>query len=130
MLKVEDIMTRNVMTVAPDVKVDELMWGLTMKGVSGAPVRDAAGHILGLVTKSDLSDPTKPSRLHDATAEELMTPMVFAVNSSDSVLEAAQRMVKTGSHRLVVIDAEGHLAGIVSTMDVLRAVVDGRLADG
>ena len=127
MLKVEDIMTRHVMTVPPDVKVDELMWGLTMKGVSGAPVRDAAGHILGLVTKSDLADPTRPSRLHDATAEDVMTPIVFAINAQDSVIEAAKRMVDTGSHRLVVIDDQGRLAGIVSTMDVMKALVGGKL---
>jgi predicted transcriptional regulator len=129
MLKVEDIMTRNVLTVPPDVKVDELMWGLTMKGVSGAPVRDAAGHILGLVTKSDIADPTRPGRLHDATAEDVMTPMVFAINAQDSVAEAAKRMVQTGSHRLVVVDDHGRLAGILSTMDVVKAWVEGRLGD-
>jgi predicted transcriptional regulator len=129
MLEVQDIMTKNVMTVPPDVKVDELMWGLTMKGVSGAPVRDAAGHILGLVSKADLADPTRPGRLHDATAEDVMTPMVFAINATESVSEAAKRMVQTGSHRLVVVDDQGQLAGIISTMDVLRAWVDGRLSE-
>lgn len=127
MLKVEDIMTRNVMTVAPEVPVDDLMWGLTLKGVSGAPVQDAAGHILGLVSKSDLANPSRPSQLVDATAEDVMTPIVFAVNSGDSVGEAAKRMVETGSHRLVVIDDDGHLAGIISTMDVVRAYVAGKL---
>jgi len=127
MLKVEDIMTRNVMTVAPEVSVDDLMWGLTLKGVSGAPVQDAAGHLLGLVTKSDLANPTRPASLHDATAEDVMTPVVFAVSSGDSVADAAKRMVETGSHRLVVIDDDGHLAGIVSTMDVVKAFVQGKL---
>ena len=128
MLKVEDIMTRNVVTVAPDTKVDDLRWGLTTKGVSGAPVQDAAGHLLGLVTKSDLSDPTRPAALTDATAEDLMTPVVFAARVGDSVLDAARRMVETGSHRLVVIDDAGHLTGIVSTMDITRALVNGRFS--
>lgn len=127
MLKVEDIMTKNVMTVAPGTKLDDLAWGLTQKGVSGAPVQDAGGHILGLVTKSDLADPARPNKLHGATAEDVMSPFVFAVNAGDSVLDAAKRMVETGSHRLVVVNAEGHLAGIVSTMDVVRALVTGKL---
>ncbi|MBI3202751.1 MAG: CBS domain-containing protein [Myxococcales bacterium] len=127
MLKVEDIMTRNVMTVAPDTPVDDLAWGLTQKGVSGAPVQDAGGHLLGLVTKSDLADPNRPNKLHAATVEDVMSPFVFAVNASDPVLDAAQRMVDTGSHRLVVVDAQGHLAGILSTMDVVRALVSGKL---
>lgn len=127
MLKVEEIMTRNVMTVAPEVSIGDLRWGLTLKGVSGAPVQDAAGHILGLVTKSDLANPTRPGLLHDATAEDLMTPVVFAVSSGDTVREAARRMVETGSHRLVVIDENGKLAGIISTMDLARAFVAGKL---
>lgn len=127
MLKVEDIMTKNVMTVAPNTKVDDLAWGLTQKGVSGAPVQDAGGHLLGLVTKSDLADPNRPNKLHGATAEDVMSPFVFAVNTGDSVIDAAKRMVETGSHRLVVVDEQGHLAGIVSTMDVVRAFVSGKL---
>lgn len=127
MPKVEDIMTRNVMTVAPNTPVDDLAWGLTQKGVSGAPVQDAGGHLLGLVTKSDLADPNRPNKLHAATVEDVMSPFVFAVNASDSVLDAAKRMVDTGSHRLVVVDSSGHLAGIVSTMDVVRALVAGKL---
>ena len=127
MPKVEDIMTRNVMTVAPNTPVDDLAWGLTQKGVSGAPVQDAGGHLLGLVTKSDLADPNRPNKLHAATVEDVMSPFVFAVNASDSVLAAAKRMVDTGSHRLGVVDSSGHLAGIVSTMDVVRALVAGKL---
>ena len=127
MPKVEDIMTRNVMTVAPNTPVDDLAWGLTQKGVSGAPVQDAGGHLLGLVTKSDLADPNRPNKLHAATVEDVMCPVVFAVYASDSVLDAAKRMVDTGSHRLVVVDSSGHLAGIVSTMDVVRALVAGKL---
>lgn len=127
MLKVEEIMTKNVMTVAPNTKVDDLAWGLTQKGVSGAPVQDAGGHILGLVTKSDLTDPNRPSKLHGATAEDVMSPFVFAIATGETVFEAAKRMVDTGSHRLVVVDEQGHLAGIISTMDVVRALVSGRL---
>ncbi len=127
MLKVEDIMTTKVLTVAPDTSVEDLAWGLTLKGVSGAPVQDARGLVLGLVTKSDLANPSRAATLEHATAEDVMSPVVFAANVGDSVRDVAQRMVETGSHRLVVIDERGQLAGIVSTMDVVRAFVQGRL---
>ena len=39
------------------------------------------------------------------------------------MLDAAKRMVETGTHRLVVVDADGHLVGIVTPMDVLRCYV-------
>jgi len=127
MLKVEDVMTRDVVTVAPDLGVEDVMWELASKGVSGAPVRDATGHVLGLVTKSDIADPRRPSRVLDATAQEIMTPLVFAVSPDDSLMDAAKRMIETGNHRLVVVSADGRVVGILSTIDVLRAFVSGRL---
>ncbi len=124
-MKVEEIMTRNVMSVGPDVDVDDAAWGLTVRGISGAPVRDGLGHVLGVVTKSDLVDPARnKSGIGHAKVEDVMTPAIFAVRSGDSVVEAARRMVDTGSHRLIVVDEAGHLAGIVSTMDVLRAMLE------
>ncbi len=124
-------MTRNVMTLAPDADVADAAWGLTVKGIGGAPVRDAAGHVLGLVSKSDLIDPArmKPGEKSGAPTkvEDVMTPAVFAVRSSDSVRETARRMVETGSHRMLVVGSEGKLVGIVTTMDVLKALVHGDL---
>lgn len=133
MCKVEDIMTRNVMTLAPEVDVADAAWGLTVRGIGGAPVKDADGHVLGLVSKSDLVDPNrmKPDKMRDKhmTVEDVMTPAVFAVRTTDSVMETARRMVDTGSHRMLVVGPDGKLAGIVTTMDVLKAFVHGDLAE-
>lgn len=132
MCTVEEIMTRNVMTLAPDADVADAAWGLTVKGFGGAPVKDAAGHVLGLVSKSDLIDPArmKPdTRAAPKKVEDVMTPAVFAVRTTDSVRETARRMVETGSHRMLVVDPDGKLAGIVTTMDVLKALVHGDLAE-
>lgn len=124
MTRVEEIMTRNVMSVGPEVDVEDAAWGLTVRGISGAPVRDGMGHVLGVVSKSDLVDPARnKAGVGHAKVEDVMTPAIFAVRATDSVEEAARRMVDTGAHRLIVVDAAGHLAGIVTTMDVLRAML-------
>lgn len=133
MCRVDEIMTRNVMTLAPDADVADAAWGLTVKGIGGAPVKDAAGHVLGLVSKSDLVDPARMKAGEKGAppmkVEDVMTPAVFAVRTTDSVRETARRMVETGSHRMLVIDPDGKLAGIVTTMDVLKALVHGDLVE-
>jgi CBS-domain-containing membrane protein len=68
--------------------------------------------------------------VHDSmsqTVDETMTPFLFAAVASDPVHFAVRRMVETGSHRLVVIDDDGQLVGIVTPMDVIRALHDGRI---
>lgn len=130
MLKVEDIMTRTVLTLDPDAKLGDAAWGLTIKGVSGAPVRDGNGHVLGVLSKSDLVARTrKDEAAKSQKVKEAMTPALIAVRAQDPVREAAKRMVDTGTHRAIVIDDGGHLVGIVTPMDVVRAYVRGELTD-
>ncbi|MGE3668681.1 MAG: HPP family protein [Polyangiaceae bacterium] len=124
---VSDIMTRNVLTVSPDASVQDIAWGLRIRGVSGAPVKDGEGHVLGIVSRTDLNNPDRvgesAAESGQTTAGEAMTPALFAVRDTDTVLDAAKRMVETGTHRLVVVDDAGKLVGIVTTMDVLRCYV-------
>jgi CBS-domain-containing membrane protein len=58
-----------------------------------------------------------------------MSPVLIAVNGRDPALDAVQRMIDTGTHRVLVIDDHEHPVGIITAMDVLRAVVDGRFRD-
>jgi CBS-domain-containing membrane protein len=128
MCTVSDIMTRNVLTVAAEADVDDAAWGFTLKGFSGAPVKDAHGNLIGVLSKSDLVDPEKRAgsgRPH--TAREAMTPLLFATLTTDSVRFAVRRMVETGAHRLVVLDEGGDLVGIVTPMDVLRGLLAGKV---
>lgn len=57
MLRVRDIMTPNVFTLDTDASVLEAAWALTRRSISGAPVRDAAGALVGILSKSDLVNP-------------------------------------------------------------------------
>jgi CBS-domain-containing membrane protein len=129
MCKVEDLMTRKVLTVAAGADASDAAWGLTMQGLSGAPVKDERGNLIGVLSKSDLVDPGK--RGSDSgdrtTARDVMTPVLFAARASDPIRFAARRMVETGAHRLVVIDDGGALVGIITPMDVLRGLVEGKI---
>jgi len=131
MATVADIMTRKVLTVAAEADVKDAAWGLTMRGLSGAPVKDETGAVVGILSKSDLVDPEKqgaPSERH--TARDAMTPLLFAALVTDSVAFAVRRMVETGAHRLVVVDEKGALVGIVTPMDVLKGLLEGTVDAG
>ena len=119
--RVRDIMTVDVITLSAGTSVEDAARSLTFHHVSGAPVIEG-GRIVGVVSKSDLVDPRHrpPASVHDA-----MTPMVHAVRPGDPTMTAVRLMVRENVHRAVVVDERGKLAGMVSAMDVVRALARG-----
>jgi CBS-domain-containing membrane protein len=124
-LRIRDIMTTEVITVAASTSVDDAARSLTFHKVSGAPVVDRAA-IVGVVSKSDLVDPRyRSSETVKPTVREAMTRIVRAVRPGDPAMSAVRLMVNENVHRAVVVDDRGKLVGIVSPMDVLRALAQG-----
>ena len=65
-----------------------------------------------------------------ATVRDVMTHVIYAVRPSDPVMSAVRLMVMQNVHRAIVVRDEGRLAGVISSMDVLRALEHGEhLAD-
>jgi predicted transcriptional regulator len=127
MLTVSNIMSRNVYTVESDASAEEAAWGLTRRHIGGAPVRDRDGNLVGVLTKGDLVNP-EPSQWikKEATVGDLMNPDVLALYEDEPALTAAVEMAKRGIHRIVVIDEDQKLTGIVSSLDIVKAVAEGR----
>jgi len=139
MLRIKDIMTRDVITATPDTTLRDAMEILSKRHVSGAPVLQG-GKVVGIFSASDLlsyladlSDTTpsltfrrrggRATPLEDATVDDLMTRHVESVGPDCTVEEAAILMGKKQIHRVLVM-ADGVLLGIVSTSDVAKAVAD------
>lgn len=148
---VSDIMTRSVVCVRADVTIESVLEFLLSKQLTAVPVVDDAGQPIGVLSKTDLlnevfqrgetSEETTPlriqtrdgyqvdlgpgfhlDRLTRTTAGEIMTPLVFSVPETATVAEASALMAYEGVHRLVVVSQENRVAGIISSMDVLRWV--------
>jgi CBS domain-containing protein len=127
MLTVRDIMTANVFTVEADASAEEAAWGLTRRHIGGAPVRDSGGNLVGVLSKGDLVNP-EPSQWikGEATVGDLMNPDVLAMYAEDPALAAAAGMVQRNVHRVIVLDDEQKMIGIVTSMDIVKAVAAGR----
>ncbi len=113
-----DIMIRPVLAARESWTVGELAAWLVDKGVSGAPVLDRAGRMTGVVSATDIVDGTSLEGDTRSVAD-IMTPTAFTVPDSTPLAEVARTMVAGRVHRLLVT-RNGRVAGIVTTLDVLR----------
>jgi CBS domain-containing protein len=136
-LLARDLMQVNTLTIPAQMPLTEVQHLFIESQVSAAPVLDEAGDVIGLISAIDLlemidqtldddEDPEEPAdlteRLTTLTAKELATPDVVWVTPVMPALEIAQIMQRDSIHRVLVGDG-GKLAGIVTTFDLLRAVV-------
>jgi predicted transcriptional regulator len=147
--KVREIMTTPVVTAMPQMSLRELGQLLMRTKVSGVPVVDAEGRPIGVVSKSDIIDRIQNDEeafgmeklfyrtafgvrgelgpgFHldpgdETTVEELMTPLVLSVSADTPISLAARMMAFEQVHRVIVTD-EGRMVGILTTMDIVRAV--------
>lgn len=149
---VKDLMNPDIMTVADEMTTDELARYLIEREISGAPVVDTQGHLIGVVSMTDIgrnmAEPldfasSRNSGFYrndavDLTLEDLgqryveeravtvrdvMTPVVHQVPVTASVAEVARVMVEHHIHRLVVTQGKDPV-GIITSMDLLKMIAD------
>jgi CBS domain-containing protein len=111
-VKVKEIMTTRVVTVAPDTPVAVIAGLLRDNRISGVPVTDAGGAVIGLVSEYDLL------AREGQTAGEVMTASVISVSEDTDVDDVRHLLVERRIRRLPVISGQ-RLAGIVSRGDVV-----------
>ena len=129
MIRIGDIMTRDVFVLPASASADEAVVALVVRDIGAAPVRDAEGRIVGVVSRADLTDPDRVAAIRGSHKEsgrrlavgDLMTPGFTAARPSDLAIDAARLLVEEAAHRLLILD-DGGLAGIVTPTDVLRAL--------
>ena len=112
---VEQIMTRDVVTASPDELVEDVAKRLVFHNVTGLPVEDWDGRVMGVVSELDVID-----RINE-TIRDVMTAEVIAVATDTSIEQAAALMAGRGIKRLPVL-SDGKLVGIISRADIVRAL--------
>jgi CBS domain-containing protein len=129
-LKVKDVMTRQVVCVESDQYLADAAQLLVEKGISGAPVIDAQGLCVGILSALDYvrREHVLPVNSgEEATrrrVREQMSTSVRAVKAEQTLLAAARIMCDKHVHRLPVLDEQGRPAGLITSMDVVAALVN------
>jgi CBS domain-containing protein len=118
-----DIMTRNIYTISPEASVQEVAQLLSRECISGAPVVDKDGKLLGIVTQADIIWNVDRDGLH---AADIMNPEIIAVDEKTPVGEIAMLMSKHNIKRVPVM-CNGKMVGIISRADLVQAVAQGYL---
>ena len=152
-----DVMERTVVAVEPALSAVELERVLDRERISGAPVV-ADGRLVGVVSRSDLiraqtdaadradalldyyrdvggsaPDRSEHARLTGERSEslcirDLMTEELLTVTAGQSIAEVARALATRRIHRILVVD-DRRLIGLISSLDVVRLVGDGRLVE-
>ncbi len=146
---VADVMKREVLTVPTTMTVGELARFLAHHRISGAPVLDEESRLVGVISVTDVNayaahswaripppQERSAAAFHETTAlslaleqqdaavevGKLMSPYVYFATEDSDLLELADLMVEQHIHRLLVLDEQEELSGIVTSLDLIRAM--------
>jgi CBS domain-containing protein len=125
-LQVKDYMSRRLTTLKPETEIIQAVHTLIKKNISGAPVLDADGKLIGMITQIDCLKVVLNAAYHSeygGTVAELMSTEIESMHPDESMIEAAKRFLEKRYHRFPVLD-NGELVGLISRRDVLRALGD------
>lgn len=144
-MKTADVMTRDVLAIRPDTAIFDALRLMLERRISGLPVVDASGAVIGIVSEGDFLRRTElatgrqrarwatwlvsPGRLADEyvaengrSVAEVMTPLVVTVDEEAPLSDVVELMERRRIKR-VPVTSGGKLSGIVTRADLLRALL-------
>ena len=124
-INVREYMTREVVSFTPDTLILDAVHTLVNRRISGAPVLDHQGNLVGMLSDIDCIKVALQTAYHGedrgGRVEQFMTPKVITVDANASVLDAAEILMHRKLRRLPVLERT-RLVGQISRHDVLRAM--------
>jgi predicted transcriptional regulator len=148
----KDIMTPSIKSVPETWPLQQFARFLSENDISGSPVVNQKGDVIGIATLKDIADfhfnsvtgdyesqMTEDERIESRKLRQLifeglssvpvevrdiMTPIVFSVKESDSIQSVAKLMMKEHLHRVFVKDDQDKVTGIITTYDLLKIITD------
>jgi CBS domain-containing protein len=149
----QDIMNREVVALDPQMPLDEMERALRTAGISGAPV-EKDGQLIGIISRSDVARQLSVEgaylehamesyadaesvggelssiaeqlgkRLAAMTVEDAMIREVETISKTASLKTVAKKMLSSRHRRLIVVDENGKIAGIVTATDLVRVIAE------
>jgi CBS domain-containing protein len=116
---VRDIMNSRVVGIRPDATLAEAVDVLTQHHIGGAPVVNAEGTVIGMISELAMIDVVFDSDAKDAHVKDYMSPEVHTVHPDDPLSRPAQLFALYSFRRLPVVE-DGKLLGIVTRRDLMN----------
>jgi CBS domain-containing protein len=131
-LRVADVMTIDPITVASDASIEVAERLLRVNRITGLPVLDPNGDLVGVISQTDLLLAGRPSiemalrnRPSGLRVGELMSSPALTVPLDAPLREAARQMRDGRVHRLVAVDEDGRPVGVLASMDFVTLFAEG-----
>ena len=123
MLTASAIMTEDVVTIGPESSIQEAIELLLLQRISGLPVTDKDGKLIGIVTEFALLAIAYDHKVRNDTICQHMTRDVFTVEPDDPINKVADLCIMHRVRRVPVVK-EGRLIGLISRRDVLKSLYE------
>jgi len=142
-MKIKEIMTKDVVSLKPDDNARDALGLLLKMKISGLPVIDAHGKLIGMFTEKDILKNIFPSyiekigsfiykensvsikkkfeELANLTISQLMRKEVVSVDEDTSLCEVARLMLTQNVRRIPILNKEKKVVGIVAREDIIKA---------
>lgn len=136
-MRTTDVMTRPVLTVRADDPIEQAVALLAGSAITAAPVVDALGDLVGIVSEGDLlrarvagehaaehaAEPAESPPRRALVVADVMTRNVVVMSPDDELSEIAAAMLRYNVHSVPIVDDATQVVGIISRLDLLRAYV-------
>jgi CBS domain-containing protein len=122
--RVEDFMTKDVVVAHPEMEAYDAILLLLKHKISGMPVVDDRGEVVGIISERDCLKTLVNAQYHElptAFVKDLMSTDPRTITPHTDIMEVAKVFLESGFRRLPVLD-EGRMVGLVSRRDVLRVI--------
>lgn len=122
MLKVKDIMTKEVITIPQDMRVEEICATLIKHRLSGLPVIDKKRNLVGFVSERDIIASVNRKDFLGEKARDVMNKKVFSVKE-DMSTEEVSRLFTEKPMRYVPVKRDNRVVGVISRKDVISRLL-------
>ena len=119
MIKAQDVMTKDVITVKPDTPISMVVKILAIRKITGVPVIDDERNILGLISEKDVMGLLlEEGHVEEKTAVDFMTKDLHSFGPEDSVHAICEFLLDKPFRRVPIVK-EGKLLGVISRSDLI-----------
>lgn len=125
-LKIKDYMSKDLLVLSPEMEVLRAVHLLLKNRLSGAPVLDKHGRVVGIFTERDSMEEALKAFYHGEPGGfvgDHMRRKPECVGPDQSVLTLAETFISSGFQRYPVVD-NGRLVGVISRTDIMRAMAE------